>query len=57
MSLDYIEDSAKTGFTDTIMENIENVIDKINDYVVAKAEYDSEIEKERQAKKGKKKHG
>lgn len=57
MSLDYIEDSAKTGFTDTIMNNIEDVIDKINDYVVAKAEYDSEIERERKAKKGKKKHG
>ena len=57
MSLDYIEDSAKTGFTDTIMNNIEDVIDKINDYVVAKAEYDSEVERERKAKKGKKKHG
>ena len=52
MSLDYIDIKAPTEFTALIMENIENVIDKINDYVADKAAYDAKIEEERQAKKG-----
>ena len=56
MSLDFVEDTAKTDFTDAIMTNIDDTIDIINDYVTAKAEYDSKIEQEKLAKKGGKKH-
>lgn len=57
MSLDYVDMNAKTEFTDLVMENIEKLIDTINDYVTAKAEYVAKVEAERKAKKGGKKHG
>lgn len=57
MALDYADMNAKTEFDQLVMENIENVIDKINDYVTAKAQYDAEVRASRDAKKGGKKHG
>lgn len=57
MALDYTDMNAKTEFDQLVMDNIEDVIDKINDYVTAKAVFDSEVRASRDAKKGGKKHG
>ena len=53
MALDYTEADAKTDFTNEVIHNIDLVMDKINEYVQAKAEYDAKVEEERKAKKGK----
>ena len=52
MTLDYTEAEAKTDFTQTIIKNIDEVMDKINEYVAEKAERLAAIEADKKAKKG-----
>ena len=55
LTLDYTEAEAKTEFTQTLIKNIDEVMDKINEYVAEKAERLAAIEADRKSKKGGKK--